>query len=158
MKILISIVLIFCVARPILAQQPNRSDSLGSKKPMVIIDSFTTSIEYLIIDPGNIESINVYKDSAAIAQFGDKAKNGVITIQPKPKVKLLRINQVLDKYDAPDSLRKFRVRINDAIVDRPDLLLFDESYVSGISTLVADDWSDLRNVKSEKFLNIMTKK
>lgn len=43
-------------------------------KPIVVIDSFRTFANYLVINPRNIDSINIFKDSMAIVKFGDDNK------------------------------------------------------------------------------------
>lgn len=55
------------------------------KKPLIIVDGDRKDKNYDldVISPNDIESINVLKDASAIAQFGEGAENGVISITTK---------------------------------------------------------------------------
>ena len=155
MKVLIiSLVILFSHFNETFAQQTNTS----RPGPLCLVDTFVTDIKYLILDPGKIESINVFKDTAAIKLYGDKARNGVVLIHPKEKISLLRLGALLDKYDFPDSLRHFRVCINEVVVERPDLILADASEVTSISTFNSTNWNIINSPQSEKFINITSKK
>jgi hypothetical protein len=129
----------------------------STKDPLVMVDTFITSIKCLIIDPGNIGSINIYKDTAAINRFGSGGKEGAIVIHPKDGVNLLRLGQLFDKYNFPDSLRRYRVCVDEVLIKKPELLLVDESQIGGIGTFVSVNWNDLRQPKDEKFINVTTK-
>lgn len=63
----------------------------GSGQPLIVLDGVASSIEkptYLEdIDPSNIESISVVKDSAAKAAYGLRGANGVVIITTKKTVK-----------------------------------------------------------------------
>jgi outer membrane receptor for ferrienterochelin and colicin len=60
---------------------------IDSEKPLIIIDGQEQVNDNIveILDPKKIETIEVYKDSIAIAKYGAKAKNGVVVIITKPK-------------------------------------------------------------------------
>ena len=54
------------------------------KKPLIIVDGeVKEGMNLSQISPETIESISVMKNEAAIAQYGDKAKDGVISIVTK---------------------------------------------------------------------------
>ena len=56
------------------------------EKALIILDGKTISNDELKkVNPENIESVNVIKDQAALAQYGDKGKNGVVIIATKGK-------------------------------------------------------------------------
>ena len=56
--------------------------------PLFILDEKQVSSEEMeSLDPNKIESIQVLKDSASIAPYGEKGKNGVILIALKPRRK-----------------------------------------------------------------------
>jgi len=60
---------------------------IGSKKPLIIIDGKEQTNDNIIeiLDPEKIATVNVFKDSIAIAKYGVKAKNGVVIIITKQK-------------------------------------------------------------------------
>ena len=58
------------------------------KKPLIIIDGeVKEGMKLSQISPETIESVSVMKNEAAIAQYGDKAKDGVISIVTKKNKK-----------------------------------------------------------------------
>ena len=62
------------------------AESLPKPRPLFIVDGVETDSSKLgRISPADIESISVFKDSAAIKKYGAKAKNGVIEIYVKNK-------------------------------------------------------------------------
>ena len=65
---------------------PNRINE--TRKPLVLVDTFKTDINHLVLDPNKIVSINILKDSTAISKYGDAAKFGVIIIHPKTSRKV----------------------------------------------------------------------
>ncbi len=57
-----------------------------SKALFVINGKITTSKEARNIDPNEIESLDILKDSKATSKYGEKGKNGVIEISTKDKM------------------------------------------------------------------------
>ena len=58
------------------------------KKPLIIVDGeVKEGMKLSQISPETIESMSVMKNEAAIAQYGDKAKDGVISIVTKKNKK-----------------------------------------------------------------------
>ncbi len=57
----------------------------NKSKPLVVIDGVEkpADFDFNTLDPNEIQSINVLKDASATAAYGDKGKNGVITIEMK---------------------------------------------------------------------------
>jgi outer membrane receptor for ferrienterochelin and colicin len=60
---------------------------VDSEKPLIIIDGKEQTNDNIIeiLDPEKIATVNVFKDSIAIAKYGEKAKNGVVIIITKQK-------------------------------------------------------------------------
>jgi TonB-dependent SusC/RagA subfamily outer membrane receptor len=57
----------------------------GQDKPLFILDGKWIDYDINKIDPNDIESITVLKDSTAVKTYGTKGKNGVILIKSKKK-------------------------------------------------------------------------
>lgn len=129
-----------------------------SAKPLVVVDTFVTQLQYLVLEPSNIESINVLKDKTAIMKWGDKGRNGVIVITPKPNTRILTINGLYDHFAVPAGQRTLRVCINEKPVDHPELILVDLTAIDGISTFVSTNWNLLPEPGSESFFNIIPRK
>jgi len=54
-------------------------------KPLIILDGVESDIDVKIMDPKNIESIEVLKGQSAMSTFGFKGRNGVINITTKKR-------------------------------------------------------------------------
>ena len=58
--------------------------SINGQKPLFILDGEVISESVMsVIDPTKIESVNILKDQAAVAVFGEKGKAGVVQITTK---------------------------------------------------------------------------
>ena len=61
-----------------------RSTKIGRAKPLILLDGREISAEELFsLDKNSIKSIEVLKDETALAQYGEKAKNGVVLVVTK---------------------------------------------------------------------------
>ena len=135
---------------------PGQADA--NINPLVMVDNIKTDMQHLVLDPKNIESINVYKDSAAIAKFGEAGKHGVIIILPKADTRFLQLAGILDKYNISKADRFLRVCINQKLMKEPGLILIEESefvhieITSEINKIVSENENP-----EEKFINIITK-
>lgn len=106
---------------------PRYSDT--NKIPLIIIDSFETNFNHLILNVNNIESINVFKDSSAFAKYGVKSKDGVIVINIKKEVEILRLKTLLEKYLPNQDYINIPIKINDKLIQYPQLILVDTSEI-----------------------------
>ncbi|RIH65655.1 hypothetical protein D1164_08320 [Mariniphaga sediminis] len=56
-----------------------------TKTPLIVVDGMVTEYKSLdLINPGDIQSINVLKDEQATERYGKKGENGVIEVTMKP--------------------------------------------------------------------------
>jgi hypothetical protein len=55
----------------------------STRMPLVFVDSFRTTINHLVINPDQIKSIDIFKDSTSISKFGEEGKYGTILIPSK---------------------------------------------------------------------------
>lgn len=125
--------------------------------PFVLVDTFSTELKLLVINPKNIESINVFKDSTALATFGAKARHGAIIIKTKEDTKLLRTNQLLDKFNIPAADRSLRICLNKRLVSQPQMLLLEESEIQNVEITTDRQWVHPEEANStERFINITT--
>ena len=125
--------------------------------PLVFVDSFKTDISYLVLDPNKIESINILKGPPAISKYGDEAKDGVIIIQPKEDVQLLRIDRILDNNKIKAEDRKLRICINNNLMKEPQLILIESSEIEYVQITTDRHWINSEDVNScERFINIIT--
>ena len=126
--------------------------------PLVFVDSFKTDISYLVLNPDKIESINIFKGPPAISKYGDEAKDGVIIIQPKEDVQLLRIDRILDNNKIKAEDRKLRICINNNLMKEPQLILIESSEIEDVQITTDRHWINSEDANSrERFINIITK-
>ena len=52
-------------------------------QPLYVVDGFIGAGDLNLIDPNDIESIEILKDAAATAMYGSRAANGVVLITTK---------------------------------------------------------------------------
>ena len=135
---------------------PTRVDS--TRMPLIFVDTFRTDMKHFILDPGNIQSINILKDSSAISKFGDAGKYGVIMIYPKPNTTFLRGDQILNEYKLNAEDRKLRICINRTLMPNPRLILIDRSEIERVEITIGRHWTNTEDANSgERFINIVTR-
>ena len=135
---------------------PNRIDE--TRKPLLLVDTFKTDFNHLVLDPNKIVSIDVLKDSTAILKFGDAAKFGVVIIHPKTDAKFLRIDKILDNYELSNEDKKLRICIDKTLMQYPQLILIESSEIECVEVTTDRHWINIEDANSgEKFINITTK-
>lgn len=73
----------------------------SSQKPLCIVDgNEADSFALNRLDPGDISTIDVLKNGSAIAQYGDKGKNGVILIKTKKYKQKVETGEAVDPEKA----------------------------------------------------------
>ena len=122
-----------------------------SIKPLVLVDTFKTEMNYLVLNPQKILSIDILKDSSAIAKFGKAGKSGVIFIHPKPGTKFLQIGKILDDYNVSDKDRKLSVYVNKTLIQKPKLLLIEQSELEDVEVITDN------TISADRFINIRTR-
>ena len=71
-------------SRSVVIKMDGAGASSNGQKPLFILDGEVISESVMsVIDPTKIESINILKDQAAVAVFGEKGKAGVVQITTK---------------------------------------------------------------------------
>jgi TonB-dependent SusC/RagA subfamily outer membrane receptor len=127
------------------------------KQPYTQVDTFDVDLKFLVLSPDKVESVNVLKDSNAVAAYGEKAKYGAIIIKTKPNTKLLRVGDILEKHIVSPADQKLRVCINNTVISSPELFLIDASEILGVEITTDSYWINPEDANSkEKFINIKT--
>ena len=80
----------------------------NQQKALIILDGKTSNHEILNkIDPGNIESVEVLKEAAAIKKYGEKAKYGVVIVTTRPKkIKESAVTKIIVRADTVNFIEK----------------------------------------------------
>ena len=135
---------------------PNRIDE--TSMPLIFIDTFRTDMKHFVLDPGKIQSINIFKDSSLVSKFGDAGKNGVIMIYPKPNTTFLRVDKILAEYKLPDEDRRLRICVNNNLMSCPQLILIERSEIERVEVTMNRHWINTEDANSgERFINIVTR-
>jgi predicted metal-binding transcription factor (methanogenesis marker protein 9) len=126
--------------------------------PLILVDTFKTDFNHLVLDPKEIESIEVLKDSTAKLKYGDAGKFGVIIIYPKPRVKFLRVDKILKIYNLSTEDKKLKICINKTLLRNPQLLLIEKSQIESVEVTTDRNGINIHDANSgEKFINIITR-
>jgi hypothetical protein len=135
---------------------PNRIDT--TRIPLVFVDTFKTDMNHFVLDPQNIVSINIFKDSTTKSKFGDAGKYGVIIIYPKAHTTFFRVEKILNEYKLSDEDKKLRICINKTLMPNPQLILIDKSEIECVEVTTDRHWTNTEDANScEKFINIVTR-
>ncbi|HEV7333888.1 MAG TPA: TonB-dependent receptor [Flavisolibacter sp.] len=78
---------------------------LGSNEPLYVVDGFALTSSPNLINPNDIESIEVLKDASATAIYGSRGANGVVMITTK-KGRAGRAEVTFDSYYAVQQVGK----------------------------------------------------
>ena len=134
----------------------NRVDT--NKMPLILVDTFRTDMKHVVLDPGNIQSINILKDAPSVSKFGDAAKYGVIIIHPKPNTTFLRVDKILNEYKLCDEDKKLRICIDKTLMSDPQLILIDRSEIERVEVTTDRHWTNAEDaIPGERFINIVTR-
>jgi TonB-dependent SusC/RagA subfamily outer membrane receptor len=139
------------------AQAQNKVSFDEGKEPYFLVDTFRVSLKFLILGPNKIESVQVLKDSNAIAAYGEKARYGAVIIKTKPNTIMLRITDIIDRYNILQSDRLLRICINNTVIDRPELFLVEAGEIIKVEITTERNWINAEDANStERFINIKT--
>src|SRR5258705_11404438 len=81
----------------IILDGPSRIDSVRMRMQIIFVDTFKTTMNYLVINPDHIKSINIFKGSTAILRFGEAGKYWTIKIYSKKKTTILPFDKKLNE-------------------------------------------------------------
>lgn len=88
-----------------------KNKALSANPPLAIVDGVTTTMEFLNgINPDEIQSIEVLKGTEAVAQYGDKAKEGVILITRKKTTSPLIIIDGEESEGIKNNLQPYEIQ------------------------------------------------
>lgn len=129
------------------------------QQPLIIVDSFTTDFNHLLLEPGRIQSIDILKDSSAVILYGDKAKNGILIIKPKKNTEIIRFNDMLNLFHITGPDRNLNVCIDNVRVKDSNKLLADRSDIVTVEIIRDIYWiTPLIAGPEERYINIVTRK
>ncbi|RDV12997.1 hypothetical protein DXT99_21705 [Pontibacter diazotrophicus] len=125
-------------------------------RPLVVIGSQETTSDALILDPTNIQHLNVYKGEKAVEKFGDKGKEGVVVVELKETVPLARLPEIFEQFNVSKKGQTLTVAIDGKHVSEPELLLADLRQIKKVEVKPFDVTAPSRWTFDEEYLNIVT--
>ena len=138
--------------------QVQRVEAVRRAEPLVLVNDTETDLKHMVLNPGNIEKLNVLKDSSAIAAYGDKGRHGVVLIVLKPNITLSNLDALLNQFKIADADRKLKVCIDKILMKDNAKILIDRSEVSSVE-ITTDRILNypLEEYTGEKYINIITR-
>lgn len=125
-------------------------------RPLVVVDAQETLSDALILDPGAIQSINVYKGDMAIEKFGEKGKEGAVVITLKEEVPLARLPEIFEEFNVSKQGRKLTIAVDGSHIAEPEMLLADLRQIKKVEVQPFDVTAPSRWTFDEEYLNIVT--
>lgn len=123
---------------------------LGNNDPLYVIDGFVGA-DYNMLNPSDIESIQVLKDAASTSIYGSRGANGVVIITTKNgkkgEMKItyegnVSVSDVIKKWDVLGAFDFAKI-----VNERSDALdispVFNEEEVAGFQASGGTDWQDV---------------
>jgi TonB-dependent SusC/RagA subfamily outer membrane receptor len=148
---------LFAQSTPV-RRQPGQSEVM-MEQPLIIVDSIESDFYNMKIKPERIESIDVLKDSASVASYGEKAKYGVVIIRIKKGTEAVRYPALLSQYNIPEQNHKLKLAIDNILVKDANKLVIDRNDIQKVEVITDVLWSDAQHAGPvEKYINIEMKK
>lgn len=138
--------------KPVRICAPSRAGVITNPPLYVVndIEDFNPT-SFSTIDPKDIESMQVFKYSEAKDKYGDKAKNGVISVTLKKGVKLLALDKVLGKIKKRDL--SLPIYINNEMLMVREGIYLSQNKIESVK--VMEKPTD--KIKEERYIQILLK-
>jgi hypothetical protein len=98
--------------------------------PLVIINGFETDMQSSVLDPKSIRKLDVLMSKAVIAQYGEKAKNGVLLITIKAGTEFYTIADFINAEKGHNTSVK-QIELDGRIVPDMNKIIIDKKAFSG---------------------------
>lgn len=109
------------------------SSTSAAAKPLIIVDGLPFDGDLNVLNPNDIESLNVLKDADAVAIYGTRAAHGVIIIKTKNGSTIVN-----DAGTAGQGGQRLRTRFSDEAFWQPQLITNEEGEASFTVTFPDD--------------------
>jgi hypothetical protein len=144
------------------AQQPapsmqNAAIIYDQPRPLVLVNEQETTTNAIILNPGDIDAVEVVKGANALERYGEKGKDGVIIMNLKQDLPLVRLQEVYKAFAVPEQQQQLTLAINGKHVKDPALLLADLRQIKKVEVADFEVASPTRWSFDEQYLNIITK-
>jgi TonB-dependent SusC/RagA subfamily outer membrane receptor len=140
-------------------RKQNGQSDIAMEQPLLLVDSIESDFYNMKIKPDRIESIDVLKDSASVANYGERAKFGVVIIRPKKGTELVRYPALLRLYNIPEEQSQLKLALNNIQVRDVNKLVIDRNDIQKVEIITDVLWYNPQNAgPEEKYINIEMKK
>lgn len=106
----------------------------GDSKPLIVLDNYPFEGDINLINPNDVESVTVLKDASAASIWGAKAGNGVIVINTKKGMALIKPTVAFGSNirieEKPDLFYETRMELEDYLLT--EKRLFDQGYYQSV--------------------------
>lgn len=106
-----------------------------------------------LMDPNDIEKIEILKDASSTAIYGVRGVNGVILVTLKKNVKLIPLAKLLKRFGVNKKLRQYSAFVENEKINCPNEFLASPKWIKEI--IVLNRSNSQINIP---FLNIVTNK
>jgi TonB-linked SusC/RagA family outer membrane protein len=122
---------------------------LGNNDPLYVIDGFVGA-NYSLLNPADIESIQILKDAASTSIYGSRGANGVVIITTKKGTKGIKVtyegqgsvSNVIKTFDILPA-GEFAEIVNARAIATGSNTPFTEAQIADFKTNGGTDWQDL---------------
>jgi TonB-dependent SusC/RagA subfamily outer membrane receptor len=127
------------------------------QQPLTLVNSIETDFNSLWLSPDKIKSVKVLKDSSSIAAYGDRAKNGVLIIETKANVELLKLSSLLDQFGISEKEKTLKICKDKVLIQNPDRIVGEKSQIIKVEIITDTYWlTPMIAGCEERFINIVT--
>lgn len=130
--------------------------------PLYVINNFIISQmsegSFNFLNPDNFKNVSVYQKTDSIAKsYGEKGKNGVITVEYKAGTKILTLPEILDHFRIDECDRDLKICINSSLFEASEALIFDPTALFDITVITGKYTIKGTQINAaQRFINITT--
>lgn len=137
--------------------RPKTASIYDQPQPLVLVNKQETAPNAIILSPKDIETVEVVKGANALERYGEKGKDGVVIMELKQGLSLVRLEEVYKTFEVPHQQQQLTLAINGKHVKDPTLLLADLRQIERVEVADFEVASPTRWSFDEQYLNIVTK-
>lgn len=157
------------------------SSVIATNSPLIIVDGQVYTSSPNNLNPVNIESIDIFKDKAATSLYGEKGKNGVVSIKmkktacPEPAEDSVHTNMKEIEYNKSDKTKEgienaiqvngtasrieIRTLADSSVMANSPLIIVDgQEYTSSLNNIEAKDIESVTVLKDHSAISLYGEK
>ncbi len=125
----------------VVAQKPHRLVSVGTpitNEPLMVVDGIPIADSkafMALMNPKDIEKIEILKDASSTAIYGYRGANGVILVTLKKDVKLISLTKLLKRFKVNKNYRQYSAFVENEKINYPNEFLASAKWIKEIISL-----------------------